>query len=215
MIPQEIIRKKRDKKVLLKEEISLFVKGLTDGSFSDSQVAAMSMAIFLNGMIPEETVNLTEAMTTSGDTINWAGVVDTDLVCDKHSTGGVGDKTSLILAPILAACGLFVPMISGRGLGHTGGTLDKFDSIPGYNTQPDLDTFKKVVKEVGCAIIPNFSVGMVLLQQAASVAAKFYDNIELIEMHHNQKADSPSGTCIKTAEMIEEYPKKCLSVLIF
>ena len=99
----------------------------------------MSMAIFLNGMIPEETVNLTEAMTTSGDTINWTGVVDTNLVCDKHSTGGVGDKTSVILAPILAACGLFVPMISGRGLGHTGGTLDKFDSIPGYNTQPDLD----------------------------------------------------------------------------
>ena len=157
MIPQEIIRKKRDKKVLSKEEISLFVKGLTDGSFSDSQVAAMSMAIFLNGMIPEETVNLTEAMTTSGDTINWAGVVDTDLVCDKHSTGGVGDKTSVILAPILAACGLFVPMISGRGLGHTGGTLDKFDSIPGYNTQPDLDTFKKVVKEVGCAIIGQTS----------------------------------------------------------
>ena len=103
MIPQEIIRKKRDKKVLSKEEISLFVKGLTDGSFSDSQVAAMSMAIFLNGMIPEETVNLTEAMTTSGDTINWTGVVDTNLVCDKHSTGGVGDKTSVILAPILAA----------------------------------------------------------------------------------------------------------------
>ena len=146
MIPQEIIRRKRDKKVLSKEEISLFVKGLTDGSFSDSQVAAMSMAIFLNGMIPEETVNLTEAMTTSGETINWEGVVDTDLVCDKHSTGGVGDKTSIILAPILAACGLFVPMISGRGLGHTGGTLDKFDSIPGYNTQPDLDTFKRVVK---------------------------------------------------------------------
>ena len=153
MIPQEIIRRKRDKKVLSKEEISLFVKGLTDGSFSDSQIAAMSMAIFLNGMIPEETVNLTEAMTTSGDTINWASVVDNDLVCDKHSTGGVGDKTSIILAPILAACGLFVPMISGRGLGHTGGTLDKFDSIPGYNTQPDLDTFKKVVKDVGCAII--------------------------------------------------------------
>ena len=157
MIPQEIIRKKRDKKVLSKEEISLFVKGLTDGSFSDSQVAAMSMAIFLNGMIPEETVNLTEAMTTSGDTINWAGVVDTNLVCDKHSTGGVGDKTSVILAPILAACGLFVPMISGRGLGHTGGTLDKFDSIPGYNTQPDLDTFKNVVKEIGCAIIGQTS----------------------------------------------------------
>ena len=153
MIPQEIIRKKRDKKNLSTKEISLFVNGLTDGSFSDPQIAAMSMAIFSNGMSREETVDLTEAMTTSGDTINWTDIVDADLVCDKHSTGGVGDKTSIILAPILAACGLFVPMISGRGLGHTGGTLDKFDSIKGYNTQPDLDTFKNVVRDVGCAII--------------------------------------------------------------
>ena len=153
MIPQEIIRKKRDKKALTKEEIFVFAKGLTDGSFSDTQIAAMSMAIFSNGMTPEETVNLTEAMTASGDTIDWSSILDEELVCDKHSTGGVGDKTSIILAPILAACGLYVPMISGRGLGHTGGTLDKFDSIPGYNTQPDLETFKKVVKEVGCAII--------------------------------------------------------------
>ena len=175
MIPQEIIRKKRDNKALTKEEISLFVKGLTDGSFSDPQIAAMSMAIFSNGMTPEETVNLTEAMTASGDTIDWSSIVDEELVCDKHSTGGVGDKTSIILAPILAACGLFVPMISGRGLGHTGGTLDKFDSIPGYNTQPDLDTFKKAVKEVGCAIIgqtnnlapadKNFTRLKILLEQ--------------------------------------------------
>ena len=157
MIPQEIIRKKRDKKSLSKEEINEFVKGLTDGSFSDPQIAAMSMAIFSNGMIPEETVYLTEAMTNSGDTINWSDTVDSELVCDKHSTGGVGDKTSIILAPLLAACGLYVPMISGRGLGHTGGTLDKFDSIPGYNTQPNLDMFKKVVKEVGCAIIGQTS----------------------------------------------------------
>ena len=157
MIPQEIIRKKRDNQVLSKEEIKVFVNGLTDGSFSEAQIAAMSMAIFSNGMIAEETVNLTEAMTNSGDTINWSDIVDSDLVCDKHSTGGVGDKTSIVLAPILAACGLYVPMISGRGLGHTGGTLDKFDSIPGYNTQPDLDTFKKVVKEVGCAIIGQTS----------------------------------------------------------
>ena len=157
MIPQEIIRKKRDNQVLSKEEIKVFVNGLTDGSFSEAQIAAMSMAIFSNGMIAEETVNLTEAMTNSGDTINWSDIVDSDLVCDKHSTGGVGDKTSIVLAPILAACGLYVPMISGRGLGHTGGTLDKFDSIPGYKTQPDLDTFKKVVKEVGCAIIGQTS----------------------------------------------------------
>ncbi len=157
MIPQEIIRKKRDSEVLSKEEIIEFVKGLTNGSFSDAQIAAMSMAIFSNGMIPEETVHLTEAMTKSGDTINWSDIVDSEFVCDKHSTGGVGDKTSIVLAPILAACGLHVPMISGRGLGHTGGTLDKFDSIPGYNTQPDIDTFKKVVKEVGCAIIGQTS----------------------------------------------------------
>ena len=111
------------------------------------------MAIFANGMTPEETVCLTEAMTKSGDTLNWSEIVDNELVCDKHSTGGVGDKTSVILAPILAACGLYVPMISGRGLGHTGGTLDKFDSIPGYNTKPDLETFKKVVKDVGCATV--------------------------------------------------------------
>ena len=113
----------------------------------------MSMAILLNGMNAEETVFMTDAMTKSGDTLDWSKIVNSNLVCDKHSTGGVGDKTSLVLAPILASCGLFVPMISGRGLGHTGGTLDKFDSIPGYNTSPDLDTFKRVVKEVGCAII--------------------------------------------------------------
>jgi Thymidine phosphorylase len=100
MIPQEIIRKKRDSEVLSKEEIIEFVNGLTNGSFSDAQIAAMSMAIFSNGMIPEETVNLTEAMTKSGDTINWSDIIDSELVCDKHSTGGVGDKTSIVLAPI-------------------------------------------------------------------------------------------------------------------
>jgi len=157
MIPQEIIRKKRDKHSLTEEEIQIFVKGLTDQSFSEEQIAAMSMAIFCNGMTSEETVWLTHAMKNSGDTLSWENITDSDLVCDKHSTGGVGDKTSLLLAPILAACDLFVPMISGRGLGHTGGTLDKFDSIPGYNTQPDIETFKKVVKQVGCAIIGQTS----------------------------------------------------------
>ena len=153
MIPQEIIRKKRNNHPLTKEEINTFVQGLTDNSFSEPQIAAMSMAILLNGMNAEETVFMTDAMTKSGDTLDWSKIIDSNLVCDKHSTGGVGDKTSLVLAPILASCGLFVPMISGRGLGHTGGTLDKFDSIPGYNTSPDSDTFKRVVKEVGCAII--------------------------------------------------------------
>ena len=157
MIPQEIIRKKRDKLSLTEEEVKLFVNGLTDNSFSDAQIAAMSMAIFQNGMTDEETVWMTHAMKNSGDTLEWQDIVDSDLVCDKHSTGGVGDKTSLILAPILAACDLFVPMISGRGLGHTGGTLDKFDSIPDYNTNPDINVFRQVVKDVGCAIIGQTS----------------------------------------------------------
>ena len=157
MIPQEIIRKKRDKLILSEEEINLFVNGLTDNSFSDTQIAAMSMAIFQNGMTAEETVWMTHAMKNSGDILEWQGVVDSNMVCDKHSTGGVGDKTSFLLAPILAACDLYVPMISGRGLGHTGGTLDKFDSIPGYNTKPNIDVFRRVVKDVGCAIIGQTS----------------------------------------------------------
>ena len=157
MIPQEIIRKKRDKISLSEDEVKLFVNGLTDNSFSDAQIAAMSMAIFQNGMTAEETVWMTHAMKNSGDTLEWQDIVDSDLVCDKHSTGGVGDKTSLLLAPILAACDLFIPMISGRGLGHTGGTLDKLDSIPGYNTKPDIDVFRQVVKDVGCAIIGQTS----------------------------------------------------------
>ena len=157
MIPQEIIRKKRDQKNLTEDEITLFVSGLTDGTFSDSQIASMSMAILLNGMSKEETIFLTKAMTNSGDVLKWENIVDIELVCDKHSTGGVGDKVSLILAPILAACGLYIPMISGRGLGHTGGTLDKFDAIPGYNTNPSIEIFRKVVKEVGCAIIGQTS----------------------------------------------------------
>ena len=142
MIPQEIIRKKRDNNILEEDEIKSFVSGLTDGSFSDSQIASMSMAILLNGMSENEIMRLTNAMTHSGDILSWEKIVDSELVCDKHSTGGVGDKVSLILAPILAACGMYVPMLSGRGLGHTGGTLDKFDAIPGYNRQPSVDIFR-------------------------------------------------------------------------
>ena len=150
MFPQEIIRHKRNHQTLSREEIDFFIKGVVDGSIADSQTAALTMAIFLNGFNKEETVNLTLAMRDSGDVLKW------DLpapVIDKHSTGGVGDKVSLMLAPILAACGAFVPMIAGRGLGHTGGTLDKLDSIPGYKTLSSNDTFTETVKKVGCAII--------------------------------------------------------------
>ena len=151
MLPQEIIRHKRDHHTLSEEEIAFFVKGVTDGSIADAQAAALTMAIFLNGMTNDETASLALAMRDSGDVLSWQEL-DRPVV-DKHSTGGVGDKVSLMLAPMLAACGAYVPMISGRGLGHTGGTLDKFDSIPGYNTAPNNELFKKTVKDVGCAII--------------------------------------------------------------
>ncbi len=150
MLPQEIIRKKRDGAPLTRDEVREFISGLTKGTISEGQVAAFAMAVFFKGMSAEEAVGLTLAMRDSGTVLTW------DMpgpVVDKHSTGGIGDNISLMLAPMLAACGCFVPMISGRGLGHTGGTLDKLDSIPGYTTQPDLALFRKVVREAGCAII--------------------------------------------------------------
>ena len=151
MLPQEIIRKKRDGGTLSAEEIQFFVKGITDGSVTEGQISALAMAVFFRGMELDERVALTLAMRDSGSVLDWSELDGP--VVDKHSTGGVGDNTSLMLAPALAACGAFVPMISGRGLGHTGGTLDKFDSIPGYITQPDNALFRKVTREVGCAVI--------------------------------------------------------------
>jgi thymidine phosphorylase len=126
------------------------VAGITDGGVTDAQVGALAMAILLRGMSGPERVALTGAMMRSGDVLRWE--LDRP-VLDKHSTGGVGDKVSLLLAPIVAACGGAVPMISGRGLGHTGGTLDKLDSIPGYDVKPSAERFREVVSEVGCAII--------------------------------------------------------------
>ncbi|MEZ5829838.1 MAG: thymidine phosphorylase [Dongiaceae bacterium] len=153
MLPQEIIRKKRDGGALSETEIAEFVAGITDGSISEGQVAAFAMAVFFRGMEMPERIALTRAMMRSGDVLDWSREGLGGPVVDKHSTGGVGDKVSLMLGPIAAACGCFVPMISGRGLGHTGGTLDKFDAIPGYQTQPDTALFRRVVREVGCAII--------------------------------------------------------------
>ena len=153
MLPQEIIRKKRNGGALAPDEIRFFVNGLCDGSVAAEQVSALAMAVYFQSMDFAETAELTRAMAHSGSVIDWAGEGIEGLVVDKHSTGGVGDKVSLILAPLVAACGAYVPMISGRGLGHTGGTLDKLDSIPGYNTAPGLDVFKQVVGSVGCAII--------------------------------------------------------------
>jgi thymidine phosphorylase len=150
LLPQEIIRRKRDGGVLDAEQIQDFIEGLTSGRVSEGQAASFAMAVFFRGLTVPERVALTRAMTFSGTVLEW------DLpgpVLDKHSTGGVGDTVSLALAPAVAACGGYVPMISGRGLGHTGGTLDKLDSIPGYISQPEIHTFKRVTREVGCAII--------------------------------------------------------------
>ena len=152
-LPQEIIRKKRDGGILSCAEIEFFISGLTSGAVSEGQVAAFAMAVFFKGMDIDERVALTRAMTQSGSVLNWADLHLPGPILDKHSTGGVGDNVSLMLAPMVAACGGFVPMISGRGLGHTGGTLDKLDSIPGYVSQPDNVLFRKIVREVGCAII--------------------------------------------------------------
>jgi thymidine phosphorylase len=151
MLPQEIIRRKRDRLPLSAEEIGTFVKGIASGEVTEGQVAALAMAVFFNGMSRAEAVALTLAMRDSGDVLDWSDLPGP--VTDKHSTGGVGDNVSLMLAPIVAACGAYVPMISGRGLGHTGGTLDKMDSIPGYVSQPDNALFRKAVLEAGCAII--------------------------------------------------------------
>ena len=153
MLAQEIIRIKRDGGRLQRAHVDAFVAGLVDGSWSEGQAAAMAMAIFLQGMASDETVALTQAMTRSGQVLDWSAEGFGGPLLDKHSTGGVGDKVSLMLAPILAACGAVVPMISGRGLGHTGGTLDKFDSIPGYQTAPNLPTLRRALHAAGCAII--------------------------------------------------------------
>ncbi|HLG87389.1 MAG TPA: thymidine phosphorylase, partial [Alphaproteobacteria bacterium] len=153
MLPQEIIRHKRDGLALSEAEIAAFVKGIADGAIGEGQMAAFAMAVLLKGMNAAERAMLTRAMARSGTVLDWSGASLNGPVLDKHSTGGVGDKVSLILAPIAAACGGFVPMLSGRGLGHTGGTLDKLSAIPGYATQPDIPTLRRVVAEVGCAVV--------------------------------------------------------------
>lgn len=148
---EEIIQKKRDGLALSRAEISAFVKGVSSGDISDAQIAAFTMATWFNGMAASEAALLTLAMRDSGSVLEWPGLDGPAL--DKHSTGGVGDLVSLVLGPVLAACGAYVPMISGRGLGHTGGTLDKLESIPGFDTAPGIDRFANLVREVGIAIV--------------------------------------------------------------
>lgn len=153
MLPQEIIRRKRDGNELSTEELRFFADGIASNSISEGQIAAFAMAVYFQGMNPEEAAALTLAMRDTGEALNWQDLDLSGPVVDKHSTGGVGDSVSLMLGPMIAACGAYVPMISGRGLGHTGGTLDKLDSIPGYNSTPDTNLFRKTVCECGVAII--------------------------------------------------------------
>jgi thymidine phosphorylase len=153
MLPAEVIRTKRDRGALAPAQIDAFVRGLVDGSWSEGQAAALAMAILLNGMDRAECVALTRAMTHSGTVLRWDDAGLRGPVVDKHSTGGVGDKVSLVLAPIVAACGGVVPMLSGRGLGHTGGTLDKLAAIPGYQTDPPRAMLLAALRSAGCAIV--------------------------------------------------------------
>ncbi len=151
VFPQQIIAKKRDGHALTRDEIRAFVRGATDGSWADYQLSALLMAIYLRGMTPGETADYTDAMMRSGTVADLAAVPGVKV--DKHSTGGVGDKVSIPLAPMVAACGVPVPMISGRGLGHSGGTLDKLESIPGFRTDLSLAAYSAQVGRVGCALI--------------------------------------------------------------
>jgi pyrimidine-nucleoside phosphorylase len=148
--PAQVIAKKRDGGTLSADEIQHFITGYVDGSVPDYQMAALAMAIYLRGMDTVETAALAECMLRSGEVLEWSSPVPPKV--DKHSTGGIGDKTSLVLAPLLACCGLQVPMISGRGLGATGGTLDKLESIPGFRTHLSRDEIQRITEQVGCVI---------------------------------------------------------------
>ena len=147
-LPQEWIQKKRDGRELSSSEIHAFVEGVTSGEVSEAQIAAFAMAVYFQDLSVQERVELTLAVRDSGRVLAWDSQILGGPVLDKHSTGGVGDTVSLMLAPMLAACGAFVPMIAGRGLAHTGGTIDKLEAIPGYNTGVDATHFQRVVREL-------------------------------------------------------------------
>ncbi|HLG52744.1 MAG TPA: thymidine phosphorylase [Steroidobacteraceae bacterium] len=152
-MPQETIRRKRDGEALGADELRLLARGMADGSLADAQVAAFAMAVYFRGMTPAEGAVLTLAMRDTGEVFDWRRESLPGPVLDKHSTGGVGDLVSLVLGPMLAACGAYLPMITGRGLAHTGGTVDKLEAIPGYQTQPEPEVVRRTLREAGVAII--------------------------------------------------------------
>ena len=225
-LPQEIIRKKRDGYALTDSEIQFFVQGITHNTVTEGQIAALAMAVFFKGMTMPERITLTCAMRDSGSVLDWHELALPGPVLDKHSTGGVGDVVSLMLGPMVAACGGYVPMISGRGLGHTGGTLDKFDAIPGYQTSPLKAIFKKVVKEVGVAIIGQTSdlapadkrfyatrdvtatVESIPLITASILSKKLAAGLEALVMD----VKAGSGAFMPTYEQSEELAKSIVAV---
>ena len=152
-LPQEIIRIKRNGNPLTASQLHDFSQGIASGEVSNAQIAAFAMAVYFQDLSVQERIDWTNAVKSSGFTIDWSNMSIPGPILDKHSTGGIGDGVSLMLAPMLAACGANIPMIAGRGLAHTGGTIDKLESIPGYNTGLPIEEFKRVVKNVGCSII--------------------------------------------------------------
>src|SRR5215204_6444984 len=151
MNPQDLIRKKRDGARFSATEIDAFITGVSDGSWADYQITALVMAMFIHGLNQAEQNALVKSMLASGEVLDFSDIDAPK--ADKHSTGGVGDKTSLIIAPLAAACGVAVPMMSGRGLGHTGGTLDKLEAIPGFRVNLSIEEMKAALAKVGCAMI--------------------------------------------------------------
>lgn len=222
--PAEIIKKKRNNQPLSRSEIEFFVNGYTDGSIPDYQMSALLMAIYFQGMDKEETLSLTHCMINSGRTLDFSYIPRAKV--DKHSTGGVGDKTSLILGPIVAACGIAVPMISGRGLGHTGGTLDKLESIPGFNTQLTLEQFQKAIENQNIGFIGQTlqicpadkkiyalrdvtaTVESFPLICASIMSKKLAEGIDALVLD----VKFGSGAFMKTPEQAEQLAKKLMEI---
>ena len=225
-LPQEIIRKKRNGEALSTQEIQFFVQGITNNTIGEGQIAALAMAVYFKDMTMDERVALTCAMRDSGMVLTWDHLNLGGPIVDKHSTGGVGDVVSLMLGPMVAACGGFVPMISGRGLGHTGGTLDKLDAIPGYQTSVDNDRFLKVVKEAGVAIIGQTgdlapadkriyavrditaTVESIAMITGSILSKKLASGLEALVMD----VKVGSGACMPTFEASEELAKSIVAV---
>ena len=181
----DLIMQKRDGGALDRDQIRFFVAGVTSGTWPEYQASVLLMAMLLRGMSPDETAWLTDAMVRSGVRVDLSDIAG--MKVDKHSTGGVGDKTSLIVAPVAAACGLKVPMMSGRGLGHTGGTLDKLQSIPGFRVALSLDEMRTALRRVGCAMIGDYA------RDPNGQPLYYIDSISAWVAHRTADSMCPSG----------------------